>query len=119
MLLSLKLNKFEGEVCDRPLLRTRPLTVYRVLQLTSQNRICVLRVLDLSLARRILAQTVDYLRCRDSTFIFCELEMEREVKLEQELEGCLKGLKPKAGTNLRLLVGIVERGDANRGDSYE
>lgn len=65
MLLSLKLNKFDGETCDRPLLRTRPLTLYRVLQLVARHNVSLLRSSDISLARRILSQAAEYLRVRD------------------------------------------------------
>jgi hypothetical protein len=75
MLLSLKLNQFDGDICDRPLLRTRPLTLYRVLQLTTRHPVSLLRTKDISLARRILAQAAEYMRVRDPSFDFCEVEM--------------------------------------------
>ena len=119
LLLSLKLNRFEAEPCDRPLLRTRPLTIYRLVRLLTSQRVIILRAKDLSLARRILAQAFDYMRCRDPSLVMCELEMEREVRVERELFEYLKGLKAKAGTRMRVLVAISEREGSGRTQAYE
>jgi hypothetical protein len=56
MMKSLKLNKFQSEIYDKPIHRTRPLTIYRIIQLITLNKICILRTGIVTQARRFLTQ---------------------------------------------------------------
>ncbi len=53
---SLKMNKFTARLYDKPILRIRPATIYKIIQFIQLNFISIIRATKVTPARRLVSQ---------------------------------------------------------------